>query len=125
MEAETERAPDHDARRNALASDLSSTPDLRLRDRPAASTTHPSAAGRLAPSESARLVGDEVAGILEAANVAAAQIRTKAHRAVTEAQQKLIEARRALDELSDQLNELTVGPGATRTSPPSTPKTPS
>src|SRR5712691_9261984 len=123
MEAETERSLDHDARRTALvSSDLSSTPDLRLRDRPAASTTHPSAAGRLAPGESARLVGDEVAGILEAANVAAAQIRTKAHRVVAEAQQKLTEARRVLGELSDQLNEITASAGVARPSPSSPPR---
>ena len=65
------------------------------------------------------MVGDEVGAVLEAAQVAAAQIRTNAHAVVTDAQQKLIECRRALDELADQLNELTVSPGVARRSPTS------
>jgi hypothetical protein len=122
MESETDGVANHELRKSTLTSGLDSSPGSRRLDLAGSSPGRSSSARELAPSEAAKLVGDEVGAVLEAAHVAAAQIRTRAHGAITEAQQKLIECRRALDELSDQLNELTASPGATRVSPPSSPK---
>jgi hypothetical protein len=122
MEPETDRVPDHEPRESTLSGGFDPSSGSRRLDLAGSSTTHPSNARQLAPSEAAKMVGDEVGAVLEAAHVAAAQIRTKAHSVVTEAQQKLIECRRALDELADQLNELTVSPGVARLSPTPPPK---
>ena len=122
MGSETDGVANHELRKSTLVSGLDSSQSSRRLDLAGSSATRPGSARELAPSEAARLVGDEVSAVLEAAHVAAAQIRTRAHGVITEAQQKLFECRRALDELSDQLNELTVGPGATRVSTAPSPK---
>ncbi len=124
MEPETDRVLDHELRKSTLSAGLDPSSGSRRLDLAASSPTHPSSARQLAPSEAAKMVGDEVGAVLEAAHVAAAQIRTRAHGVVTEAQQKLIECRRALDELAEQLNELTVSPGVARLSPTPPPKPP-
>ena len=122
MESETDGMANHELRKSTLVSGLDSSPGSRRLDLAGSPPGRSSSARELAPSEAAKLVGDEVGAVLEAAHVAAAQIRTRAHGAITEAQQKLIECRQALDELADKLNELSVSPSATRVSTPSLPK---